>query len=165
MIQPDVRDLARALEQVGEPQTTAEQLLIAIADAGAIVSVRDSNGVMLWASSRVSGGPALAVGHLAPEGATFWHPDGREMAIDERPVDRARLTGLTVDGAVYGVQLPGDSTMRWNQVLALPLAGGAAGSRPVLTIGFDITEAVRAIQLAEVVGLAGGEDPEIGVAA
>jgi len=154
MLQPDVRDLARSLQQVGEPQATAEQLLIAIADAGAIVSVRDSDGVMLWASSNVSGGPALAVGHLAPEGATFWHPDGREMAVDERPVDRARVSGLTVDGAVYGVQLPGETSTRWNQVLALPLSGGAAGRWPVLTIGFDITAAVRAIQLAQVVELA-----------
>ena len=155
MIQPDVRDLAMALELVGEPQTTAEELLIAIADAGAIVSVRDSSGAMLWASSNVSGGPALALGHHAPEGVTFWHPGGREMSLDERPADRARTTGLTVDGAVYGVQLPGETSMRWNQVLALPLTGGESGSRPVLTIGFDITEAVRAIQLAEVVGLAG----------
>ena len=143
-----------ALEMVGERQTTAEQFLLAIADAGAIVSVRDSSGVMLWASSKVSGGTALALGHLAPEGATYWHPDGRAMSVDERPMDRARLTGLTVDGAVYGVQFPGGTSSRWNQVLALPLAGGESGSRPVLTIGFDITAAIHAIQLAEVVGLA-----------
>jgi hypothetical protein len=164
MTQPEVRDLAVALGMVGEPQTTAAQLLMAIADAGAIVSVRDSRGVMLWASSNVSGGPALALGQRAPEGATFWHPDGREMSLDERPVDRARTMGLTVDGAVYGVQLPGE-TMRWNQVLALPLAGGASGSRPVLTIGFDITAAIRAIQLAEVVVLAGEDDVETNEAA
>jgi hypothetical protein len=126
------------LEAFGAP--TWAPLVGALADAGAVVTVRDTDGGMTWSS------PVLhdmfqtfaqrVYGRRYSRGAQHYRPDGSAMPLAERVSDRVRLSGRPELGDVYGI-VAADGSLVWLHMVALPIATSVRAC-PIVGIGFII---------------------------
>jgi len=137
---------AEALSAVGAE--AFEPLLGRLGEAGAVFSVRDHRGVVLW----MSGGgasPHPAVGSRVIAGSHYRTPDGREFSASERPPDRARLTGRPAGPTVYSAELP-DLDRKWFIMSSIPVSQ-VGETWSVVSVGYHLDASAGFSEVREAV--------------